>query len=201
MPDTTAVTMATIAAVVMNCCHPMPKPMSVLRLPSMEPFGSAPRVAGRNEPYERLLRRIENSWIELRDSYAGLSDAQLTEPGVAGTWSIKDVLAHVTTWEEEALKHLPTVIQGKRPPRYAQLGGIDAFNARMAERKRSMPLGSVLAQLDETHHRLIELVRNAPEDQLSSQSRFIRRLRLDSFGHYRIHSQAIRAWRKERAVD
>ena len=175
--------------------------MSVLLLPLMERFATAPRATGRNEPHERLMRRIEDSWIALRDSYAGLSDTQLMEPGVAGTWSVKDVLGHITTWEEEALTHLPTVIRGKKPPRYAQQGGIDAFNARMAERKRSMPLGSVLAQLDETHRRLIELVRNAPEDQLSGQSRFLRRLRLDSFGHYKLHSEAIRAWRKEMAVD
>jgi len=33
------------------------------------------------------------------ESYAGLSDVQLMEPGVTGAWSVRDILAHVTTWK------------------------------------------------------------------------------------------------------
>jgi hypothetical protein len=83
---------------------------------------------------QQLLNKLDKAWAALKESYAGLSDAQLTEPGVMGAWSVKDILAHVTTWEEEALQYLPLIITGGRPPRYAiQYGGIDAFNALMAE--------------------------------------------------------------------
>ena len=68
--------------------------------------------------------------MAFKESYAGLSDSQLTESGVTGTWSVKDLIAHVTWWEEEALKHLPLIIKGGTPPRYStKYGGIDAFNA------------------------------------------------------------------------
>jgi hypothetical protein len=127
-----------------------------------------------------------------------LSETQLTEPGVMGTWSVKDVLAHVTTWEEEALKHLPLVAEGGRPPRYITYGGIDAFNARMAHLKRALSLANVLAQLDETHGRLIDLIGSTSEDQLAGGSRFRRRLRLDTYSHYPLHAEAIREWRKHR---
>ena len=40
----------------------------------------------------------------------------MVEPGVVGNWSVKDVLAHVTTWEEEAQKYLPAILEGRRPP-------------------------------------------------------------------------------------
>ena len=39
----------------------------------------------------------------------------MLEPGVTGAWSVKDILAHVTTWEGEALKHLPLVLRGEKP--------------------------------------------------------------------------------------
>ena len=45
--------------------------------------------------------------MAFNESYAGLSDSQLMEPGVSGAWSVRDILTHVTTWEEEALKYLP----------------------------------------------------------------------------------------------
>ncbi len=101
---------------------------------------------------QQLLKRLEMAWTAIKESYAGLTDSQLTEPGVMGNWSVKDILAHVTTWEEEALKYLPLIINGEKPPRYVQYGGLDAFNAQMTEQKRGLALSDVLRQLDETHH-------------------------------------------------
>lgn len=86
-----------------------------------------------------LLKRLDGAWGAFKESYAGLSDAQLMEPGVSGAWSVRDILAHVTAWEEEALKHLPLILEGGQPPRYSlRYGGIDAFNAQMTEQKRGL---------------------------------------------------------------
>src|SRR5437773_1337186 len=40
------------------------------------------------------------------------------KPGVTGDWSVRDILAHVSTWEEEALTHLPLILEGGTPARY-----------------------------------------------------------------------------------
>jgi len=145
----------------------------------------------------QLLRRLDAAWGAFEASYAGLSDAQLMKPGVTGDWSVRDILAHVSTWEEEALTHLPLILEGGTPPRYSvRYGGIDAFNARMTEQKASLSLAAVRRQLDETHRRLIDVVQRAPEDQLSRETRFRRRLRLDTYSHYPQHAEAIRQWRR-----
>src|SRR5262249_13009609 len=112
----------------------------------------------------------------------------------------KDILGHVTTWEEEALKYLPLIIAGGRPPRYVQYGGIDAFNAQMTEQKQGLPLADTLMQLDETHRRLVDLIQSAPESQSVRETRSRRRLRLDTYGHYPKHAEAIRAWRESRSA-
>lgn len=143
----------------------------------------------------RLLRRLDTAWAAFNESYAGVPDARLLEPGVVGDWSVKDVLAHVNTWEEEALEHLPVILGGGTPPRYVTHGGIDAFNAGMAERKRELPLSDVRRRLDETHRRLVDLIRSVPDEQLAGGTRFRRRLRLDTYGHYALHADAIRKWR------
>src|SRR5947209_8859408 len=106
----------------------------------------------------QLLRRVHTAWEALEQSFAALSEARLTEPGVSGEWSVKDILAHVTTWEAEALKYLPLIVEGGTPPRYASEGGIDVFNARMADHKRALSLADVLGQLRETHRRLIDYI-------------------------------------------
>ncbi len=149
---------------------------------------------------QQLLINLEHAWATFKGSYAGLTDEQLVGPGVTGDWSVKDILAHVSWWEEEALKHLPTILQGGRPPRYSVLyGGIDAFNAEMTRQRRGLALSEVLRQLDETHRRLVEYVSCAPEEQFTSDTRFRRRLRLDTYGHYPIHARAIREWRERSA--
>ena len=147
---------------------------------------------------EGLLRRLDTAWAALKESYAGLSDPRLTEPGVTGDWSVKDILAHVTTWEGEALKYLPLIIAGGRPPQYVRYGGIDAFNAKMTKEKRGLSLAEVLRQLEDTHDRLIDFVQRTPEAQFTRDTRFRRRLRLDTYSHYPQHAEAIREWRKQR---
>lgn len=148
-----------------------------------------------NQRIERLVQRIDVAWADLQESYAGLTDRRMMEPGVMDGWSVKDILAHVTTWEEEALKHLPTIMAGGRPPRYVTFGGIDAFNERMSEQKRVLDLSDVQQQLTATHQRLIDFVRGVPADLLAPESRVRRRLRLDTYSHYPLHARAIREWR------
>ncbi|HVI86407.1 MAG TPA: DinB family protein, partial [bacterium] len=90
---------------------------------------------------QQLLRRLAKAWRAFKESFAGLTEPELLDPGVTGAWSVRDIIAHVTTWEEEALKHLPLVLTGEKPPRYSTMyGGIDAFNARETERQRSLSL-------------------------------------------------------------
>jgi len=146
---------------------------------------------------QQLLKRLETAWMALKASYTGLSDAQLLEPGVMGDWSVKEILAHVTTWEEEALKYLPLIINGQKPPRYVRYGGIDGFNAQMAEQKRSLALAEVLSQLDETHRRLISYIQSVPEEQFIGETPFRHRLRLDTYSHYPLHARAIQQWREQ----
>jgi hypothetical protein len=168
-------------------------------------IGPDPAAKGQMSKHEqqvsKLLERLDAAWAAFQESYAGLPDALLLEPGVMGDWSVKDVLAHVTTWEEEALKHLPLIIAGGRPPRYVTYGGIDAFNAQMTEQKRSLSLAEVRTQLGETHRRIVDFVRNAPGDHFTRETRARRRLRLDTYSHYPEHAKAIRAWREQQPAD
>jgi len=146
---------------------------------------------------KQVLDKLEQAWVAFQESYAGLTAEQMVQPGVTGEWSVRDILAHISWWEEEALKHLPHILQGIRPPRYSVMyGGIDAFNAQMTELKRGLALSEVIRQSDETHRRLITYLQSAPEEQFTTETRFRRRIRLDTYSHYPIHSRAIREWRE-----
>jgi hypothetical protein len=148
----------------------------------------------------QLLKRLDKAWKAFKTSYAGLTESQMTEPGVTGLWSVKDIIAHVSGWEEETLTHLPLILAGGRPTRYSvRFGGIDAFNARMTERKKNLSLSAVLREQDETHRRLIAFILSLPDDPFIRETRARRRLRLDTYSHYPKHAEAIRQWRDQRS--
>jgi hypothetical protein len=149
----------------------------------------------------QLLRRLDRAWVAFEDSYAGLSESDVLEPGVTNTWSVRDIIVHVTTWEEEALKHLPAILEGRRPPLYSvTYGGIDAFNALMTAKKAGLSLAEVYRQREEIHRQVIDAVVRTPDAQLACETRYRRRLRLDTYGHYPKHTEAIRRWRAQRQV-
>jgi hypothetical protein len=146
---------------------------------------------------QQLLNRLNKAWVSLQESYAGLSESQMTQHRVSGNWSVKDILAHVTTWEEESLKYLPVIIDGGRPPRYStKYGGINGFNAQMSEQKRGLSLSDVLRQSQDIHRQLLDYIQTTPEEQFTAETRFRHRLRLDTYSHYEEHAKVIREWRK-----
>lgn len=148
---------------------------------------------------ERTLSRLEEAWQAFLKSFEGSSDSALFQAGVCGQWSIRDLMAHVTTWEEETLKALPIIIEGKSPPKYVTYGGIDAFNALQYEKKRNLSLDKVRKELTSTHKRLAAFLSGLPETAFTP--RLVRRLSIDTYKHYREHTEQIGEWRKrERKV-
>lgn len=151
---------------------------------------------------KQVLHRLDAAWMDFEASYAELSESQLVIPGVIKQWSVRDVIAHVSWWDEEALKHLPDIREGRRPPRYSvTYGGIDAFNALMTEKWRKLSVTEVLREHDAIHRRLREYVKEIPDELFASDTRFRRRLRLDTYGHYPKHTKPILAWRRAFIAD
>jgi hypothetical protein len=146
-----------------------------------------------------LIRRLEQAWNDFQAAYAGLDEREMLVRGVTGDWSVRDVLAHVTWWEQEALKYLPVLLAGGRPPKYSVMyGGIDAFNALMTEKTKNMTLDDVLREQKSTHERLIKLLEAAPGQEFERETKFRRRLRFDTYRHYPEHTAAILKWREGR---
>ena len=151
----------------------------------------------------QLRQRLDPAWLGFDELYAGLADDRLleTETGVTGEWSVRDIIAHVTKWQEEALTHIPILMAGGRPPQYSvRYGGINAFNVVMTQRTRGLSLSQVRARQERTHGKIAEFIDSVPKSQFKEETRFRRRLRWDTYGHYPKHTAAIWAWRELRST-
>jgi len=150
---------------------------------------------------QKLFDKIEREWQEFNASFAGLTDDLLEQPNVIGEWSLKDILGHIAVWENEALKYIPVIRDGRRLPRYSDMyGGIDAFNAMTTAENRQLTLAEERERSVQTHQRLLDYLHTLPAEHFTSGSRVMRRILLDTYGHYPHHTQAIQKWREQQAV-
>jgi hypothetical protein len=145
---------------------------------------------------DRVLDQLAAAWTDFHASYAGLGDDDLLVHGVCGEWSVRDLIAHVTWWDQESIEHLPITLVRGRLPRYSQVyGGIDAFNALKTQEKADLTLADVRDEAAATHERLLAYLVGLDPVEWAANTRFRHRLKLDTWSHYPIHAADIRAWR------
>src|SRR4030067_895632 len=112
---------------------------------------------------QQLLAEMESARAEIMEAIAGLSDEEMLKPDVVGTWSVRDVLQHISLWEAELVKLLVHAQQRRRPAgdRWSGKLDIDALNARWHAETRDRPRDRVRADFagvrPQTQRRLNEL--------------------------------------------
>ena len=50
-----------------------------------------------------FLEQVESAWDELVEVLAKYKETQMMLPGVTGSWSAKDILAHISWFEHEMI--------------------------------------------------------------------------------------------------
>ena len=55
------------------------------------------------------------------------------KPGICGEWSVKDVLAHLTGWNREAVREFGLLPDGELPPMPEDMEIIDQLNAGLVD--------------------------------------------------------------------
>src|SRR6267154_15301 len=115
---------------------------------------------------------------ELRDEQAAweawldeIGEAHMTQPEVAGGWSIKDIVAHLTGWRRRTVLRLRAALDPTRdmtPPWPAEMGeldeddDVDEINAWIYQTNRDRPLASVLNDSREVFQQLVTEVLALP---------------------------------------
>jgi len=111
-----------------------------------------------------LLERIDQAWSDLQASIADLSEEQLNIPDEGG-WSIKDNLAHLSTWENYMLRHHlegqpDREVMGVDEATWA--AGEDAINAAIQKRSSTKTATQVLAEARHAHEEVLQILRTTP---------------------------------------
>ncbi len=108
-------------------------------------------------PKAQVIAELRAARAKLLQAIEGLSDAQLYRAGAVGHWSVKDVLAHVVSWEAELVATLLRLERYRhRAPRIVEIEDIDAWDEEQYHLNAPRPLESVLADFHNVHRQLLQ---------------------------------------------
>ncbi len=107
----------------------------------------------------------------LLDAIMTLPETFLDEKGVVGEWSIKNVLAHLTSWERVVTDFLPgRLATGSRPHNLSVMSADeDAWNAQQVASREHLTPKEQLDEFQRTRQALLQVLYDVGEEALNRQ--------------------------------
>ncbi len=150
-----------------------------------------------NEARERLLA-----------SFAGLTNEQIAEQGVAGDWSVRDILVHLAAWDRALSAGYKEMLDGKRPPVLdLEEEGIEEFNTTNHAHAVDTSVDDVLNEFTAAREEMVEVLRQvdnkdlfapAPGDEHADLS--IASCVQVTVSHDEEHAEMIEEWRESKGL-
>lgn len=147
-----------------------------------------------------LTERMRATRAEFERLLAELEPDQMTRSGVAGGWSVKDMLAHIAWYQrEEAELFGETGVEASLLWEVPQ----EPRNEMLFEQNRDRPLDAVLTEFRQAFEKLLAVVERLSDEDLNTPGRFPgtsverppwRAIAVHAYDHDREHIEMIRTW-------
>jgi DinB superfamily len=134
---------------------------------------------------------------------ARLPEREIMRPRTQDRWSVKDVLAHLLTCDEETVRRFRLIARGRGDRIYwfESMADADRFNARSVARARRLGLSTVMRRMKRVRADLVRRFERLPTEALSDPSHdytVVRWLPAPGWSHERDHLSEIKAWWRSR---
>ncbi len=135
----------------------------------------------------------------------GLSDSDSEKPGACGVWSIKDIIAHLASYEHMMLDVLSSIVGSGSTPYLSKFTDPNTnFNDSEVAARKGISFKEVIGEFQDTHTQVMSLAERIPAEtfrQTGTLPWYGMEYALDDFivytqyGHKREHSAQIAAFR------
>jgi hypothetical protein len=147
---------------------------------------------------DELLLTSAREYKAFHEALHGLNEEQMAEVWL-GTWSIKEIVAHMSGWHREMLPVLERLARGERPvPEGVSYDDVDAWNARSSAPAKDTEVTDLLLELDRSHEDFMLAAARIPAARFEPGKTAHRTVDGVTGHHYREHGDQIRAWRASR---
>jgi hypothetical protein len=118
----------------------------------------------------------------------GIPEPLLGERGVCGTWSVKDLLGHIATWDRVSLDYARRRQRGE-----ATDPDIDwqTINDESAKQNKDRTATDLRAEMEETHQALLDAIPELTDLEAGW-------IADGTYEHYPQHVAQVRAWKRWR---
>lgn len=114
-----------------------------------------------------LLQWLEQQEQQWQTLLAEIGPERMEQPGVNGNWSMKDIVAHLTGWNQRLIDRLQAAQRGEAEPPPAwpvNLQSDDEINAWIYDHYQRRSLREVLDEAQQSYQRLNAVVEALPDD-------------------------------------
>jgi hypothetical protein len=147
-------------------------------------------VSIRTSPAD-LGRAEESAWTELLALLESLTPEQAERAGYYPEgWSVKDLMAHIASWQAEAGQVLEQIWNSTF---VADTAPTDEMNQRYYEANKDLPLSVVWAELFSSRTRMLVALNALPELTAEAVEWFVE----SGVEHYEEHLGRLQEWAKE----
>jgi uncharacterized protein (TIGR03083 family) len=155
---------------------------------------TAPASTRRADSYRLLAQNRE----QVNFSIAGLTQDQMITTAI-DDWSVKDILTHLTSWEELLLPDIYRLARGHTAGLAANpQEATDKWNDLLMGVRRHFPLDQILAEFGETREALLAALDGVPDDQF--EFGYIPGNCQITALHEWAHARDIREWRQREGI-
>lgn len=117
-----------------------------------------------------LLNKLRNNRALYEHAVSQVSETRMIEPSGKDQRSGKDIIAHLTAWEQRAIQWLKTVARGETPHSPepgATWDDMDRLNAQSLAQNKHRTLQEVREASQQSFQELLELIQAFSEDELT----------------------------------
>jgi hypothetical protein len=147
-----------------------------------------------------LLNRIREARDNFQELLSHLTDSQMVTAGVIGSWSVKDIIAHVIAHEQLALRELDGAKRGILMT--SDQLSTDSINADAVEASKSLSLDEIRESWQRSYEQILRAIEALTNEDFEPSGELTQRLEdtidgafgNNTYGHYAEHEGHIRAW-------
>jgi uncharacterized damage-inducible protein DinB len=157
----------------------------------------------------QAIRRIEAARRSTLAFVATLPEDEILRPRTLDQWSVKDVLAHLMSCDEETVRRFKLIARGRgdRIFWFRGMADADRFNARTVGAARRLGLPAVLRRMERAHASVVDSLERLPLESLSDPAHeytVVSWLPVPGWHHEHRHLSEVKDWwrqaRKARAA-
>lgn len=155
----------------------------------------------------KLLEQIRVERQHLEKTLTMINEQQMVVSGVMDEWTVKDVLAHITIWEQRMIRWLEQTVRDEVPemlPPGMTWDDLDQWNEQTYQKHRHRELDVVLADFELSYPQALSAAQDISEEDLIDPDRYAWRdgrplwvmVAANTSWHYKEHEETITTWLK-----